>query len=162
MKIIDFNLSKREYYVDFYLTPIVLLALVVKSFAFVPFVLGLIGWTIFEYLFHRFILHNIKTLHQAHHDNPDGYVAPSSFITLTAFSALYGVLAALGTDNMMSGILAGYFIYIIVHDRSHHGHPKHNSVLGYLKRKHQQHHYLYDKNYSVSMPVWDVLLGTNK
>ena len=140
------------------------------------FLLGLVLWTLFEYVMHRFVFHyNPKTefgkkihflAHGVHHDYPRDATRlvmpllisiPLAILHYFAFNFIFG-------DNyflaVFSGYLIGYVLYDTVHFATHHW--KMTSPLGkFLKEYHLKHHYIDpDTAYGVSNPMWDYVFFT--
>ncbi len=129
--------------------------------------LGLFIFSFIEYAFHRWLFHGPVPLfergHTLHHEQPLGYDSLPFFfppaVVLLLAAALALVLPA-ATALLLSGAIAlGYALYgfshLIIHRRRF-THP--------LARKwaavHHVHHYHPDKNYGVTSPLWDFVLGT--
>lgn len=135
---------------------------------------GILFWTLFEYLAHRYIFHlegesqRIKRftyiLHGVHHETPKDktrLIMPLVPYLLIS-SALYG-LAFLFFGKLafvfMPGMLIGYVIYVAIHYAIHTQNPPH--FLRYNLKHHALHHYKYDdKCFGVSSPIWDMIFGT--
>ena len=140
------------------------------------FLLGLVLWTLFEYVMHRFVFHyNPKTefgkkihflAHGVHHDYPRDATRlvmpllisiPLAILHYFAFNFIFG-------DNyflaVFSGYLIGYVLYDTVHFATHHW--KMTSPLGkFLKEYHLKHHYIDpDTAYGVSNPMLDYVFFT--
>jgi sterol desaturase/sphingolipid hydroxylase (fatty acid hydroxylase superfamily) len=105
-------------------------------------------------------------VHGVHHDYPNDstrlVMPPSVSIPLAAvfyyiFLSLVGTLAA---PAAFAGFIAGYLAYDTIHFATHHIRPR--SVLSrFLKRRHFRHHYAdSEKDFGVSSPLWDAILGT--
>jgi sterol desaturase/sphingolipid hydroxylase (fatty acid hydroxylase superfamily) len=138
--------------------------------------LGLLIWTISEYLLHRFVFHFpakskagkyfVFLFHGLHHDDPaDGtrLVMPPVPAALFIF-ILYHFYGLFFSTQMlpafMGWFLIGYLIYDYIHYATHHF-PMKNKVARYLKAYHLKHHYSGEASrYGVSSPLWDYLLGT--
>jgi sterol desaturase/sphingolipid hydroxylase (fatty acid hydroxylase superfamily) len=172
-----YALNKSNYYADFFIMPalaaVALLWLVVNQPAqpavfFTALFAGIVGWSLIEYMLHRFVLHKVEPLkhhHWLHHISPSEYIGASSWITVPIFSALIALTSyLLGLSvgvGISVGILAGYYIYIAVHDQFHH--PSYLYSIGgvsRLARNHAWHHHRPKVNFGVSSPVWDLILGT--
>jgi sterol desaturase/sphingolipid hydroxylase (fatty acid hydroxylase superfamily) len=137
--------------------------------------LGLLTWTLGEYLIHRFWLHRLPGLgrglefvkhHTLHHKNPTEHPG-SIFLWLTASSSvcLWLLLAAaLGVARasaFMAGLLAGYLAYEFIHLASHSASPPLTPWGRYLRAHHLAHHTRSARsNYSVVFPLWDVVFRT--
>jgi sterol desaturase/sphingolipid hydroxylase (fatty acid hydroxylase superfamily) len=138
--------------------------------------LGLLTWTITEYLLHRFIFH-LKTtnkfkeriyfmIHGVHHDYPNDssrlVMVPSVSIPLA--SLFYGLFYILVGNVLVyaffPGFLIGYLCYDGIHYATHHFLMK-GSISSYLKKHHMKHHYQTNKKYfGVSSPLWDIIFRT--
>jgi len=111
---------------------------------------------------HRFYF----LVHGVHHDYPNDstrlVMPPSVSIPLAAvfyylFQAAVGAVAAPAT---FAGFIAGYLAYDTIHFATHHVRPR-SSVSRSLKRRHFRHHYAdSEKDFGVSSPLWDALMGT--
>jgi sterol desaturase/sphingolipid hydroxylase (fatty acid hydroxylase superfamily) len=136
---------------------------------------GALGWTLLEYVLHRFLFHLPRAhpvaflgarVHLAHHEAPDRtpIVKPPAS-TLAAFSAGFLVTAAaLGpawSAPVWAGLIAGYFAYELSHLATHlltdaeHPFPS-------QRRRHLRHHDDPSALFGVSSPFWDWVLGTRK
>jgi 4-hydroxysphinganine ceramide fatty acyl 2-hydroxylase len=138
------------------------------------YILGLLTWTLIEYLLHRFIFHIDDYLpfmkrfhymvHGVHHENPRDHERlfmpplPGSIIAFIIFSFWYIFLGE-KTFAFMAGISNGYLIYSYIHF-SVHTKPVYHP-LRKLWKNHALHHFKYnDKAYGVSSPLWDIIFGT--
>jgi hypothetical protein len=109
---------------------------------------------------HYFLAHGV------HHDFPNDtkrlVMPPSLSIPLAvvfyvAFRFLFGVGSGPG---LFAGFVFGYVIYDTIHYAVHHF-SLHGRILLYLKKHHFRHHYQdCRKDFGVSSPLWDVVLGT--
>ena len=151
--------------------------------AYIPiaFLLGMLVWTLNEYIMHRFVFHYeprgawqekiVFLFHGVHHAQPQLKTrlvmpplvsVPLAFLFYGIFSLLVGVLigAPQWVNPMFSGFVAGYLIYDLTHYATHHL-PMRWGFLKFLKRYHMQHHYKTpDQRFGVSSPLWDVVFGT--
>lgn len=141
------------------------------------FLVGVLSWTLVEYLLHRFVFHWVEVaepwrtmfsgLHMAHHEAPDSstlIVAPPvvSFTFATLFFLIFWTL----TQNLaaaallITGLFTGYCIYEWVHFATHQ--YAMTSRLGrVLKKYHLQHHHKHpNKGFGVTSPFWDRVFGT--
>jgi sterol desaturase/sphingolipid hydroxylase (fatty acid hydroxylase superfamily) len=143
----------------------------------VLFLLGILLWTLLEYLIHRYIFHyDPKTrlgkrlhyvIHGVHHDYPnDGQrlVMPPSISVPLAF-LFYGVfLLIFGrfTPSVFAGLVFGYLCYDMLHYATHHF-PMKRGVWLWLKQYHLRHHYKDDQiGYGISSPLWDYVFRTTR
>jgi 4-hydroxysphinganine ceramide fatty acyl 2-hydroxylase len=139
------------------------------------FMVGLILWTLMEYMAHRYVFHMetdtpLKAelqykFHGAHHHYPkdkDRLAMPPIISLLVAsflffvFKLLFGTLVF----GLLAGLLFGYAMYLLVHYVVHAYAPPPN-FLKILWVNHSIHHYKdQDRAFGVSSPLWDWLLGT--
>ena len=132
------------------------------------FLFGLLIFSFIEYAFHRWLFHGAVALfergHTLHHEKPLGYDSlpfffPPAVVLLLA--AAVALVLPTATALLLAGAIAlGYALYgfshLVIHRRGRFRHP--------LARKwaavHYVHHHHPDKNYGVTSPLWDFLLGT--
>lgn len=144
------------------------------------FVLGVIVWTLAEYLLHRFVFHlrsdrrGLKILgfmlHGIHHAQPmveSRLVMPlaAGIPIAVVFYALFAGLAGafLGAPHwvlpLFGGFIFGYEIYSFVHYAVH-AYPRLKLLQG-IRRHHLLHHGKdHTVRFGVSSPLWDVVFGT--
>ncbi|MGH0037472.1 MAG: sterol desaturase family protein [Myxococcota bacterium] len=135
-------------------------------------VLGAAGWTLAEYLLHRFVFHgpSAKRLgareHRQHHAQVD-YFAPWWQKALAALGATAIVfplavgLAGAGTGLCFTvGFIAMYLTYEVLHRRAH-THPPRGVYGRWMRRNHFAHHFMDPRlAQGVTVPIWDVVFGT--
>ncbi len=139
------------------------------------FTSGIIFWTFFEYLMHRFAFHFIAvnkiaqkiiyTMHGNHHHFPRDKErlfmppVPSLIIASFVFWLIYLILEW-NVTIFFPGFIFGYLMYGSVHYAIH----AWNSPTKWLKplwRNHHLHHYKNDeKGFGVSTTLWDHVFGT--
>lgn len=140
------------------------------------FLTGLLIWTFFEYVLHRFVFHYEPRsargkklhfmVHGVHHDYPNDatrLVMPPGLsipLGIVFFAILWTIFGAPITPAIFMGVVVGYIAYDTVHYRTHHKPMK--SRLGRAwKRYHMRHHFADpDTGYGVSTPLWDVIFRT--
>ena len=142
----------------------------------VLFLSGLIFWTAFEYILHRYVFHffpegefqeRVQFLfHGVHHQYPndkDRLVMPVTLSLLIAvllfflFNAIFGVLVW----GFFAGFTAGYLAYDMTHYSIHHARAPKNAYLKKLWKHHMDHHYRdTNRGYGVSSAVWDQVFGS--
>jgi sterol desaturase/sphingolipid hydroxylase (fatty acid hydroxylase superfamily) len=139
-------------------------------------VLGYFIWTLIEYFGHRFLFHYpfpgklgarfhflIHGVHHEHPNDPLRLVMPvllSGPIMIVAFGVarlLFGLPLAY---PVLSGFIAGYIAYDMVHYYVHHGRPR--TLVGRtLRRLHMLHHFRDPAlGFGVSAPWWDYVFKT--
>lgn len=139
------------------------------------FVLGLLAFTLVEYLMHKHFFHMepdtpLKdklqyNVHGVHHDYPrdKDRLAMPPFVSAAYAAILYLVFTLLMGDfalYFLPGFLLGYSGYLGVHYVVHVYNPPKN-FLKVLWVNHAIHHYKDpDSAFGVSSPLWDYLLGT--
>jgi len=137
-------------------------------------VLGLLTWSLCEYVIHRWMAHGrgvwrstpFNKEHTQHHAEGN-YFAPA---IRKAFAALLfmAIVApiAVGITNPISGftfassLVFAYVAYEVFHRRLH----THASASRYGRwaRRHHFHHHFVDArtNHGVTSPLWDIVFGT--
>ncbi len=139
---------------------------------------GLAGWTLLEYLLHRFLFHfsyprNSELacalwflLHEVHHEYPhdrDRLVMPP-IVSITLAIMIGLPLRALAGPHafgpLFGGIIAGYLWYDLTHYAAHHWKP----LTGWGRRRkshHLRHHFKEPgSRFGVTTPLWDYVFGT--
>jgi len=141
-------------------------------------VIGLLSWTLTEYLLHRFAFHYpakskfgkrlIFLFHGLHHDDPQDptrlvFPPVPAMIIVFLLYCFFGLFIGERYHQLfMACFLIGYLCYDYIHYATHHF--KMTSKIGhYLRAYHLKHHYSHHpQKYGVSNPLWDYLLGTVK
>jgi len=141
------------------------------------FLLGILLWTLIEYLIHRYIFHyEPKTrwgkqlhfvLHGVHHDYPNDarrlvmppvISIPLAFLFFGLFFLIFGSLA----PAVFAGLVFGYVCYDMLHYATHHLAMK-SGVWLWLKQYHLRHHFKDDHvGYGISSPLWDYIFRTTR
>lgn len=142
------------------------------------FTAGFAFWTLFEYMFHRFVFHfeprgeiqeRISFLfHGVHHQYPNDkqrLVMPIALSLLIA-ALLFGVFYALFGQSVwpfFAGFVLGYLAYDMIHYSIHHFKRPTPKWLGNLWKSHLDHHFRdSSKGFGVSSPIWDRVIGTHR
>jgi len=138
------------------------------------FIVGMLLFTLFEYLVHRYLYHLPTVyeeghipfaLHGIHHKYPKDkkrLVMPPVLSVVIAAAILGLNYLLMGTQGFpfTAGFLFGYAAYLTVHFVVHRLKPPKN-FLKELWIHHSIHHYQDDtKAYGVSSPLWDFVFGT--
>jgi sterol desaturase/sphingolipid hydroxylase (fatty acid hydroxylase superfamily) len=174
------RLSKTTYYADF-----VIYAVLVATVCLTAIwrdgphamaiwlqlaLIGVLSWTLLEYILHRFVLHRIPVfafMHDAHHQVPLAFVGTPTWLSLAVIGGCVFLPAwALGSLNPASGltvgVMAGFLWYGIVHHAIHYRSPR--SIARRLlevSRRHARHHYSPQPgNFGVTTAFWDRIFGT--
>uniref|UniRef100_F1KSC8 Fatty acid 2-hydroxylase n=1 Tax=Ascaris suum TaxID=6253 RepID=F1KSC8_ASCSU len=143
------------------------------------FTLGVLAWTLLEYILHRFAFHwrpNPKSpnqivlhflLHGLHHKTPmDGkrlVFPPVPALPIVLF--FYFVYVTLLPYDIFccfgAGKLFGYIIYDVSHYYLHHGNPRPSTNFHFRKVYHHNHHFKeFDLAFGISTVIWDHVFGT--
>ena len=138
------------------------------------FIGGMLFWSLFEYIMHRYLFHIIAdspraqriiyTMHGVHHEYPrdkDRLFMPPipSVILATIIFYLQYLLMGWHALAFFPGFLFGYILYGSMHYAIHAFPPP--RFMKALWRNHHLHHYKYpDKGFGVSSVLWDVVFGT--
>ncbi|OMP31413.1 sterol desaturase family protein [Mangrovimonas sp. DI 80] len=138
-------------------------------------ILGLLLFTLIEYLAHRFLYHSGEdykneanwqyTVHGVHHAYPkdEGLLAmpiPLAILLGALFFALFYVIMGEYTYLFWPGFFFGYAAYLYIHYIIHARRPPKNWFRYLWKHHHLHHHKFDDKAYGVSSPLWDIVFGT--
>lgn len=136
---------------------------------------GLIFWTLFEYLMHRFVFHWMSdnpriqkasyVLHGNHHEFPRDKQrlfmppVPSLIISSIIFLLLYAVMKVF-VFSFFPGFILGYLLYGSMHYAIHAWNPRYKWMKP-IWRNHHLHHYKNEqKGFGVSSHIWDLVFGT--
>lgn len=141
----------------------------------VLFLLGILTFTLIEYIIHRYIFHIepstparakfVKLVHGAHHEYPkdkDRISMPPlpSIILAVSFFALFRLLLGTYVFGFLPGFFIGYLLYSSIHYAVHAYQPPRN-FLKILWVHHGIHHYKDPEHaFGVSTPFWDMFFRT--
>lgn len=140
------------------------------------FVTGLLSWTLFEYIMHRWIFHFVPKsklglrlhfiFHGVHHDYPNDMkrlVLPLSVSVPLAFGVYFALRAFMPPMYLypfFSAFVLGYIFYDTVHYALHHFNFK-GEIWKKIKKHHMLHHYQdASKGFGVSSELWDKVLNS--
>jgi sterol desaturase/sphingolipid hydroxylase (fatty acid hydroxylase superfamily) len=130
---------------------------------------GLLLFTLVEYCFHRWLFHGTRSLqvmeqgHLKHHQDPLGddslpFFLPPSLLLILA--GIFDVALPLGYALLMAGAMAcGYAAYGLGHFVIHNTRFRHPVTKRWAASHHIHHHHP-DRNFGVTTPLWDIVLGT--
>ena len=142
----------------------------------VLFAAGLFGWTLLEYLIHRFSFHYVPRgpigmfyaymIHGVHHAFPEDdrrwLVPPIISATISAgiYFLLRWIFGGLLCLPIFAGGLVGYLVYDLSHYAMHRGRSRF-AFFNLLRQRHLQHHYATPERwFGVSTPIWDYVFRT--
>src|SRR2546426_6291811 len=143
------------------------------------FPLGVLIWTLLEYVLHRFLFHIqiplrnprlreiVNSSHLGHHASPRD---PSKVLVhptygLAISSVLYGFLYLLSQSlfsaaAVMAGVWTGFLYYEAVHYRVHFS-LSGSGFVARQRRAHFYHHFTNNKRcFGVTSPLWDYVFRT--
>lgn len=128
---------------------------------------GLFAFSFIEYVFHRWMFHTRVPLfahgHRMHHEQPLGYESLPFFLPAAIVLGLTGLCllaAPIGFALLfMAGITFGYIVYGLSHFLIHHVRFRQPLLMRWASAHHIHHHHP-DRNFGVTTPLWDMLLGT--
>lgn len=145
------------------------------------YAVGLLVWTLSEYILHRYLFHWEPThpalkrawylIHGVHHEQPQCKTRlvmppilsiPLAILFFLFFKMLVGTIlgAPLWVAPLFAGFVTGYVTYDMMHYAEHHLSMKWG-FLKFVKRYHLLHHYKTPEHrFGVSSPLWDYVFGT--
>ena len=141
----------------------------------VGFLAGMLFWTLFEYVMHRFVFHWVAenerakkivyVLHGNHHHFPRDKErlfmppVPSLILASVIFLIMYAIMGNI-VFVFFPGFILGYLMYGTMHYAIHAWNPPFKWMKP-LWRNHHLHHYKNDhKGFGVSTTIWDRAFGT--
>jgi sterol desaturase/sphingolipid hydroxylase (fatty acid hydroxylase superfamily) len=144
-------------------------ALVVSLFAVG---LGAVGWTLVEYVLHRFVFHGASATrlgakeHRQHHAQVD-YFAPwwqkaLAALAVTAVMLPLAIVTKGATIGLSftAGFIGMYLLYEVLHRRAH-TRPPTGPYGRWRRRNHFAHHFVDPRRgQGVTTPIWDRVFGT--
>jgi sterol desaturase/sphingolipid hydroxylase (fatty acid hydroxylase superfamily) len=124
---------------------------------------GLIGWSLLEYLLHRFVLHGpqpFRAWHLEHHQRPRALIGTPTAISVGLILGLMflPMLVLAGpwrASGFTLGVAIGYLTYAWTHHALHHWRTD-GAWLKSCKRQHAVHHGSHKGcQYGVTTAFWD-------
>jgi sterol desaturase/sphingolipid hydroxylase (fatty acid hydroxylase superfamily) len=179
MGVFSIEHSKATYYADFGLYGFAILALVAYlalsgmqshwASILTLALTGLGGWTLVEYVLHRFVLHGIQPFrdwHASHHAHPTALICSPTLLSAALITALVfapvKLLSSLWAACAVTlGVLIGYLAYAVIHHATHHWLAK----TRWLKMR-KSYHALHHRDgrraayYGVTTTFWDRVFGS--
>lgn len=146
---------------------------------------GALGWTLLEYLLHRFVLHGVppfKRWHAEHHRRPRLLIAAPTLLTAALFTGLLlpaaWWLGPWPATALGAGLLGGYLVYGLLHHAIHQPMAMTSRVGRRWLRKRRLWHGLHHRRmhqaqddpasgmaegyYGVSSAFWDRVFRTDR
>ena len=173
--LVSVRMSPIAFHLDYYVFPPVILGCLCLAWRqmnwpviLACYVAGLVGWTLAEYLLHRFALHGwsyFASFHKSHHDEPREMIgSPVMFsmlvFTLSIFLPVFLSAGAGPAFAVFAGFLSGYVAFAAVHEVVHHSEGQ-SPLLRHFKKLHAIHHHgNSNKNFGVLTGFWDRVFGT--
>jgi len=143
------------------------------------FSMGMLIWTLAEYLLHRFLFHWVNdsqvvqrfhfVMHGSHHEYPKDNSrllmppVPGLIMATFLFCIFYSIFSIFQlswlTYGFFAGFFTGYLMYSFVHRAIHTKKPP--KRFKHLWLHHNKHHFKYPhKAFGVSNRFWDRIFGT--
>jgi sterol desaturase/sphingolipid hydroxylase (fatty acid hydroxylase superfamily) len=173
------RMNKIGYFAEFLLFPPLVLVATFLAFSgstppqpfiwAIVYCIGLVGWTLIEYLLHRALFHHapiLTRMHERHHHSPQDLLGTpvwaSVLIALIAVAVPLMATLGFGLGTAATGGMAtGYLCYVFVHHTTHHWRPRRGSYLYRARLRHARHHHLSQAgNFGVTTDIWDRVFGT--
>jgi sterol desaturase/sphingolipid hydroxylase (fatty acid hydroxylase superfamily) len=144
--------------------------------ALLLFLAGIVFWTFFEYILHRFVFHFYPdwkpqqklqfTMHGVHHQYPndrDRLVMPVTVsipLSILLLGCFYWLLDSQAW-SFFSGFMLGYLVYDMIHYSVHFYTSISHPLFVKLRKHHMDHHYRdTERGFGVSSPLWDYIFRT--
>jgi len=141
----------------------------------VGFLAGMLFWTLFEYIMHRFVFHWVAeserakkvvyVMHGNHHHFPRDKErlfmppVPSLILASIIFVIMYAIMGNF-VFVFFPGFILGYLMYGTMHFAIHAWNPPFRWMKS-LWRNHHLHHYKDEhRGFGVSTTIWDRAFGT--
>ena len=129
---------------------------------------ALLGYTLTEYSWHRFLFHTQKVLpslrkgHARHHGSPRAPLALPFVIAVPHALVVWGLATMVVGSSLGAFFTAvwfsGYVAYAWLHHLMHA--ERQWSIILWLRENHEVHHRRQKRNFGVTSPLWDVVFGT--
>jgi cyclopropane-fatty-acyl-phospholipid synthase len=180
MNVFTIEHSKTAYWADFafFGATIVVLAITVAvgtphaqwpRVAFLA-ITGVVGWSVLEYLVHRFLFHGVQPFrrwHAEHHARPTAFICAPTIVTASVlgtflFFPAWLMGGAWSACALTFGVLCGYVAYATTHHAIHHWRAKSR----WLRRR-QRWHFIHHSAqrpccYGVTSGTWDAACGSKR
>jgi sterol desaturase/sphingolipid hydroxylase (fatty acid hydroxylase superfamily) len=144
------------------------------------FLAGMLFWSLFEYMIHRFAFHYIAEneramkivyiMHGNHHEYPRDKErlfmppVPSLLIAAIVFSTMYFVAGLFDSTYYVFAFFPGFMLGYLIYGSMHYAIHAWNPPFKWMKplwRNHHLHHYKNTElGFGVSSTLWDHVFGT--
>ena len=144
------------------------------------FVGGMLFWSLFEYMIHRFVFHFmaeseravriVYIIHGNHHEYPRDRErlfmppVPSLIISSTLFILFFGLFSIFHLSPYVFAFFPGFILGYLVYGSMHYAIHAWNPPFKWMKplwRNHHLHHYKNERlGFGVSSTLWDHVFGT--
>lgn len=156
-------MTKSGYYADFFIAPIfMIISTIIGGFNPLLIIAGVTIWTFLEYWIHRYLFHNFfRNDHWLHHIHDKDYIGVPWWKISLIFISVAIIMYFIGFNSLFTGLVLGYFMYIIFHDAIHHE----NFLTPYIwtKNAHEYHHTSGEEvNFGLTTSFWDKVFRTYK
>jgi hypothetical protein len=129
--------------------------------------MGVLSWTLTEYLLHRYVYHvwpsALSVGHDLHHKDPKALIGVpwwfSSLVIIGVYYALAAAFAPAATGVVFGFNWLGYIGYCIMHHGSHHWSMR-GLYFRHMKRNHLVHHAYPAYNWGFTTSLWDHVFRT--
>lgn len=148
----------------------------------IAFAWGVVGWTLLEYLVHRFLLHGVfpetrgrpgrwlharfDRMHADHHQRPWDGMHVNGHLETVPFAVALGGLAFLAAPHpagpaFIAALVQSYVVEEWIHYAVHF-HQGGGPYFRYIRRHHLYHHGVRGKEeaFGLTSHIWDVPFGT--
>jgi sterol desaturase/sphingolipid hydroxylase (fatty acid hydroxylase superfamily) len=134
----------------------------------IVYFIGLVGWTLVEYLLHRVLFHHtpiLMRLHERHHRSPQDLIGTPVWasVLIALIAVVLPSVMMLGFDlgiAVAGGMVTGYLWYVFTHHATHHWRLRKGSYLYTARLRHARHHHFGTGNFGVTTDIWDRVCGT--
>ena len=129
--------------------------------------IGLLSWTLSEYLLHKYVYHVWQSFlsegHDLHHRRPRDLIGVPWYLTTLAIIVLFRALNSFFGSSSLGIVMGfnwlGYILYCVSHHGSHHW-AMGSGRWARMKRHHLIHHAYPDFNWGFTTRFWDRVFGT--
>ncbi len=129
---------------------------------------GVLTWTLYEYVFHRWLFHgNPSPLtggHQKHHEQVDRLLSMPFLTGPAIYAGLYFTLRSFFSDGTTAAFTFAYALSYLYYGFLHHSSHFMEINLPFWKRMrahHLLHHKFPDKNFGFTTTIWDRVFRTH-